>query len=227
MELRNKAEWHSAGFVPKRGELPHQTVSLGRGRYATLYRDDQVRPLAKRTTRPTVALDNTPENVLAACWTVNRTAKRYRDAASACFQSGAYSFATANKHRKLDLYTLKDRAIAWLHDEGHLQPEGKHGGLCLYVGSGYSFHSTLAPKGVELDGADTVWRAEAKPRAKAEMRLKDAEALLRKLDDRSQNGHYTRLEPPRVARPVRVRDWDDDWDDGWDDDEDDDEDYAA
>ena len=176
----NVTQWREKGFAPKRGEQPDGYRNHGQGRVSHLYREDQVRPVRKYKRSAGSAPPMTFENVLAACWSVNRSAKRYRNAARSCFEGDAYQFATANRHRKQECYRLKDRGIRWLYDQRVLQVESFHAGFCLYTGGGYSFHSTCAPDGIEPDDRESeTWETAAKPREKGEMRLVDAKALLK------------------------------------------------
>ena len=61
-----------------------------------------------------------------------------------------YALATDAKERKELRYSLKDRGICAALQAGRIAAVELHAGLCLYCGEGYSFHSTLVPKGVEL-----------------------------------------------------------------------------
>lgn len=206
-DIRNKADWHAAGFVPKAGEKPHEFREYGRGRYATLYRADQVRPLQKRTKKPPVELPTTGENVLAACWTVNRTAKRYRDAASSCYGAGAYQFATANRRKKEAMYALKDRALAWLIANEIVSPIGLHGILTVWQGSGYTFHSLMGPTNAQpIPDTEESLFVEAKPKTTRELRLRDACHLIDGLD-------AVELADDIVRRsfPTRERAWREEW----------------
>src|SRR5207244_1765791 len=93
------------------------------------------------------------------------------------------------KEKKELLYMLKDRGIAAAYVAGRLQYLGKHGGLAIYRGEGYCFHSTLEPVGAATaeDTAATETRifVEAKPRGATEPRLTDAVETLQSLQEPS------------------------------------------
>jgi hypothetical protein len=57
-----------------------------------------------------------------------------------------------------------------------------HGVLCLYRGEGYSFHSTLRPKDIEVPaGTETFVFIDAKPQGSKEPKQRNAIALLSNL----------------------------------------------
>jgi hypothetical protein len=140
------------------------------------------------------------DRLLAAIFRVNRSAKRYRDAASSCYSKRAYGLATHNRLEKEGLYGLKDRGIVEAYRRGLLQAEGFHGTLCIYRGNGYCFHSTLRPVGVSLPRIredDEPLFIEAKPRGSGEMKLKDAVTILRELP-----ADFTGFERRSFEKPV-------------------------
>lgn len=186
--LLNITQWRGRGMRPKNGEEPRERRWLGMGRVAHLYDESQVQPIRKVQRRPGVAYDPTPENVLRACWTVNRTAKRYRDAASACYESGAYQFATSNRLRKERAYAAKDKAMLWLIERGELHAVGMIGTLSVWCSTRlngavpYTFHSTFQPNPMPTEVEDDSLFVEAKPKGAAEMRLLDAMATIEALE---------------------------------------------
>lgn len=140
--------------------------------------------LAERDARTAIRPGDTsdPAQVLRAVFSVNRSAKRHRDAASTHYSDRMHGFAGDKKRQKLFLYGLKDRGIVAAYHHGWLRVVGMQAGLCLYQGHGYSFHSPLCPVGVGFveDSQDRLF-VEAKPRSSREMRLKDAIATLQQL----------------------------------------------
>ena len=142
-----------------------------------------------------------PCELLAAIFAVNRAAKRHRDAAKNYHNARLRGLATTAKNRKEYLYVLKDKGIAHAFQLGLISPIEIHGGLCLYRGKGYCFHSTLAPKTVDLPHAenDAPIAVEAHPQGSAEPRQQDAIAKLESLANVVEAA-FTRLEVPRIAR---------------------------
>lgn len=212
-------QWSDEGFKPAYGEQPWRIVEfrlgLRRGTAtAHFWRREQ---LVERKPRIIVAepVAATPENIAAAVFAVNRAAKRRRDAAASAYDAGTHGFAKQHSKEKSALYEQKDRGIAWLASEGHLQPAKIHGSLVVWGGLGYSFHSRLKPRGVELErDAENVFRAEAKPAASSHMRIVDAKALLAGLDDRtSRFDLLAGVEMKRAPKPRRRRDEFDDEED--------------
>jgi hypothetical protein len=147
-------------------------------------------------------------DLLAAIFTVNRAAKRQRDAAQAYYQNRMHGFAGASKRRKIQFYALKDRGIAAAHQAGRLTCLYRHGGLFLWQGESYSFHSTLKPIGLEVpelplrEGEDFLF-VEAKPKGAKEPRLSDAQhTLLRLAPDLGGYEHAPSPERRREAHSV-------------------------
>lgn len=196
-----KSEWRQRGMAPKVGENPRQVKKRYGGGEIHLYAASQMRRIRKRSQPVPVALPLTPDNVASACWTVNKTAKRYRDAASRQYEQSLHGFAGRSREIKERMYRLKDLAVAWLAHHGHIAAEGIHGGLCLWMGMGYSFHSTLVPDAVELPAELEPITINASEKCAAEMRLIDAEDLLARLPDHTSE--FVRLEVPRIAKPQR------------------------
>jgi hypothetical protein len=146
-------------------------------------------------------------DVLAAVWTVNRAAKRRRDAAQACYQGRAHGFANSHKETKEQYYRLKSQALHYLLAEGKLQVVGYHvfaGGNWAEVikGENYTFHRPCPPKqgeAVQLDGI------EANPRDKGGPKLKVAlYTLTEYLADKQVVDCF---KWPAPVRPVRSVGW--------------------
>jgi hypothetical protein len=155
-------------------------------------------------------------DLLSAIFTVNRTAKRFRNTARILYETGqrskqpigmfgrmkatvhTFGLSTHYKDRKERLYYLKDVGIAHAYNQGRITCVGKHGNLAMYKGEGYIFHSTLVPLGVEIDQSESdSWiTVEAKPKRSKEPRLKDAVCTLEELDE-NESSKFQRLESPR------------------------------
>lgn len=186
---------HKTGWRQKGRRLKADATPIGEMRYGhwphkswcDLYTIDQTEPIQKKTAKRAIAGDITnPQEVLAAIFAVNRSAKRYRDAASNCYLRNAFTFATAAKEKKEENYRLKDKGIVYAFHQGWIQPETLHGEFVVYRGSGYCFHSLLTPNDWVGSDSDQTGKAvfiEAKPRTTKEMRLKDAIATLEQLPD--------------------------------------------
>lgn len=202
-DLLTTKELAERGLKPRKGEAPAKVEEwnyYSRRGVRHLWRLDQAEPI-KRREIAAAALPVTPENVLVAVWSVNRAAKRRRDAASACYSADAHGFAGHHRERKERYYLLKDRGVAWLAQRGQLTAVHRHGRLVVWEGGGFRFHSTLAPpdhQSLPNLGDDRV-AIEAKPRSSREMRLVDAEALLSAVS--ADLSAFTRLASPRMARP--------------------------
>ena len=152
-----------------------------------LWRESDLIPVAKCNKKPPEVID-----LLAAVFVVNRSAKRYRNAASSCYEQAVYfsgrdkskfhGLSRAAKQKKTRLYGLKDRGIAEAYRLGRIQYLGQSGGLSIYRGEGYCFHSELVPAGESVEASDDApIFVEAKPKGKKEPRLKDAIHTLEQL----------------------------------------------
>lgn len=154
----------------------------GRKRYP-VYRLSDCIAAVKRSRRriPAAEID-----LLLAIFTANRSAKRFRDAASSHYSCGRYGMAGFTSRTKAKLYDLKDRGLIAAVKSGRLELVGFHASLAVYRGDGYCFHSLLVPKGQAPAGADTfggegaIW-VPATPKGRGEARLKDAVHTLAKL----------------------------------------------
>lgn len=125
-------------------------------------------------------------DLLAAIFSVTRSAKRYRDAAQTCYRAGKHGFAGQARRQKVSLYALKDRGIAAACLAGRIAPVRRVGdGFVEYRGEGYCYHSTLFPTGLDVPVAagSQPLLVEAKPREAAEPKLKDAVYTLKALPE--------------------------------------------
>jgi hypothetical protein len=218
-ELCCKSEWARMGFVPKAGENPREIKRRWGGGEIHLYAREQVRPK-----RPQRRVPPHPIDLLAAIFAVTRSAKRYRDAATQCYQQGAYALATANRRAKQNCYILKDMGIAAALRAGRIAAVATHGPLTVYRGEGYCYHSLLRPKGFvsATDGEQEPLTVEAKPRDTAEPRLCDALVTLSSLPAVDSKAFEVHRFPPRSRGDDRSDDGGpDDWQRMDEDDEDD------
>jgi hypothetical protein len=207
--LRTKTSWSQAG----RSLVPNaKPAALHHGKYDTyfLYAESQSRPKRVVTEKPAVPID-----LLAAIFTVTRSAKRYRDSAQTCYQHRKHGFARMARKQKEYLYELKDDGIVAAFRQGRVQAVGTHGCLAVYRGEGYCYHSLLHPKGTVLpelktrgttDTGNEPLTVEAKPRGTKEPRLKDAchtlEELPKLAEEALASGEFVRLSfPPRQPEP--------------------------
>ena len=90
-ELKCKSVWASEGLVPLAGESPKEVRPRYGGGEVHLYSREQMRPKRIVRHRPPEQVD-----LLAAIFAMTRAAKRFRDAAAACYESGAFNFATGS-----------------------------------------------------------------------------------------------------------------------------------
>lgn len=183
-EARSKTAWKDLGRSIKKGEEPLHWVSgrVGnRQQKWAVYAEDQTKIRRRLKDRPAVALEMTSENILIAMFTVNRSAKRYRDAATSCYRSRVHGFAGTNSTKKKELYELKEAGIIHAFKEGWLQAVEQHGSMCVYRGFGFCFHSPLFPRGIEFADSGSEIFVESKPKETSEIRLKDAIATLEQL----------------------------------------------
>lgn len=206
--LYSTKDLQERGLRPRTGETPaaiEKWQGVGRSGVRHLWRLDQTVEKVARSLIP-ATIEITPENVLRAVWSVNRAAKRRRDAASASYENAMHGFAGHHRREKEGYYRQKDTGIMWLAAAGHVTATHRHGGLVVWEGGGFSFHSTVAPLDADAlpDNGSEPIRIEARPRGSREMRLVDATALIARLTvDMAQ---FARLAAPRIARKPRL-DW--------------------
>jgi hypothetical protein len=122
------------------------------------------------------------------------------------YESERHRSADNAKRKKNELYFLKARGIAAAYQNGRILPIQINGGLCLYQGEGYRFHSTLLPAGADVarNADDATVTIEAKPQGSKEPLQRDAIAVLERLPDIDMS-KFTRLEVPRVESKSKVR----------------------
>jgi hypothetical protein len=174
---------------------PDETIGRGAGGgYVYLYRASKVEKIesqeawqqcrAKWKQRRKSQAEPQPVDLLRAVFAVNRSAKRYRDAAQSCYRSGKHGLAGWNRERKEKLYELKDRGIVEAVRLGRIQPRCCRGSLVEYRGEEYCFHSRLIAKNLDVSSLPFVQgelSVDAKPKTAAEERLRDAVLTLESL----------------------------------------------
>lgn len=149
-------------------------------------------------------------DLLAAVFTVNRTAKRYRDKASKHYNAGQYGLASHARNTKERMYAMKDRGITYAYRQGLLCVSGMHACLTYYEGHGYRFHSLLRPTGRDIPVlSEELIVVEAKPKGWREMRLLDATHALEQLPELDSTGFSRHHFPPRRQPRPRWREYDD------------------
>lgn len=178
-EILSRSEAGRRGMRLKANEIPvgsKHTQRFGRSLRYDVFRVSSFEQKPQRKEIPAQQID-----LLLAIFTVNKSAKRYRDSAQSQYQHGNHGFAGHSRSTKEWLYDLKDAGIAQAFAEGLLQLEASHGGMAVYRGGGYCFHSFLVPEGVEYKASDDTFEKEASPKTAREARLKDAEFTLAQL----------------------------------------------
>ena len=191
-----RAEGKRNGLKLNQDAEPVHQVYYRRARnYYDLYRASDLSQAKRKKIHPPALVD-----LLCAIFTVNRSAKRYRDAASTQYGNAFHSLSRAASNKKKWLYFLKDAGIREACRRGLLRPEAIHSGLAVYRGGGFCFHSAQVP--LELKDklpkeADAeVFFRESVPRSSAEAKLKDAEFTLLKCDGTTDG--FVPLEVPRI-----------------------------
>jgi len=190
----SRTAWRHEGFRVRPGVGPAgEKYHASAYRHYYVYRESDCVQIPARTSVKEETID-----VLSAIFAVNRSAKRYRDAAQTYYLKRMHGLAGDAKKKKINLYNLKDIGIAYAYNHGLINVEKIHARLILYRGGGYCFHSTLAPESVNIENAasDEPLRIEAKPRGVKEPRLKDAIFSLSQLDD--YTSQFLKLGCPRL-----------------------------
>jgi hypothetical protein len=176
-----------------------QPVAWRRGEHSRwpLFRLSDCKPKRKASTRPAAEID-----ILLATFTVNRAAKRYRDAASVHYRDRRRGLSQTSKEKKEWLYELKEAGIAEGYLTERLSFVGIAHGLALYRGECYCFHSCLLPRTAIVEdqgGGGERILIEAAQKGAREARLKDAELTLSRLPD-PPDEIFDRLPQPKMAR---------------------------
>jgi len=113
--------------IPKDAEPVAERYSQQLGGHYDLYRLSDCIP--KRKPKPPKEVD-----LLLAIFTVNKSAKMYRDVSQTHYHDRRHGLAGDARERKDNLYELKDRGIAYAVRESRLHFVGAHGTLALYSG---------------------------------------------------------------------------------------------
>ena len=175
-EAISKTEWRKRGRAVKTGETPHAERyinSHGHAQYYNVFREDQTRKLRRTQDTEPILVDE-----LAALFTLNRSAKRWRNTAKKQYESESHGLAGNAKRQKVRRYDLKGQALHYLIAEGRLSFVGHHkfqdGNYAeILKGEGYCFHRPCASPN-NPEAATVIDEIEAKPRGATEPRIKDA-----------------------------------------------------
>lgn len=211
-DLDSKTGWRRRG----RRVVNQDQIALWKPwRYGAVpqYHISNTVPLAVRTDNPAVALPLVEENVLAAIFSVNRAAKRYRDAAIRLYKTARqrrsnHGLVKAAKNKKKQLYVLKEQGVIFAFRQSWIDFDGLHGNLAVYRGSGYCFHSPLRPRiaePAEHSTSDESLFVESKPKGSGELRLKDAVATLEQLNENTNA--FVMGPMPEFPRNHRPSEW--------------------
>lgn len=174
--LYSRRQAEELGLRPRQGAKAASMRQWQGGEYAVYFRED-LEPAEPVARREPAAID-----LLLAVFTVNRTAKRYRDKATEHFGQGECAFARDAGIMRHRMFELKDRGIMEAWRQGRLVILGKVGPLTYYAGEGYRFNSPWSPRraGVkEYRGAERLF--EEKPDGCREACLMDARFVLEAL----------------------------------------------
>lgn len=151
-----------------------------------LYRISDTVPIVQRKQIPAVAFPVTDSaRLLQAVFTVNRSAKRHRDAAKRYYSSRCYTFASMSRYRKERMYQLKDAGVVHASRMGLVRPVLAIGLMTEYRSDRYCFHSYLRPIDMPagIHHADDTLYVKSKRASTGEMRVCDAVATLEQLGD--------------------------------------------
>jgi len=182
-EVISKTEAGHRGLRVPRGVEPVGRLHRSRPKrlHYDVYRLSACKPKQKRSAPPPQEVD-----LLTAIFTVNKSAKRYRDGSQSHYGNKQHGFAGDKSEKKRALYRLKEVGIAEAVKCGRLLLVGIHGGLALYRGEGYCFHSTIVPResaaGTTNGDGKPVF-VESSPKGAGEARCCDAEFTLDGLPD--------------------------------------------
>jgi hypothetical protein len=121
--------------------------------------------------------------ILLALWSLNRFAKRFRDASRVGFNEGNHEWARWYSSLKASIYPLKEQCLHYLLANGELEVNGHHrfkGGISdgnwaeVLAGDGYQFHRPCPPPSPPPDDLVELEGIEAKPVDATEATYRDA-----------------------------------------------------
>lgn len=170
----------------------------------------------RKKSEPTPGKNLGLERILEAIFAINRAAKRRRDAASSNYEKGNHGFARYQSDEKDSLYTKKEKGILIAISLGLLKFNGLHGNMAVWNGGGYSFHSSLAPKGTTFNEEQDYHISEAHPKRTNELRLVDAKATIDALTaPTAEELNLITVEIPRFKKPLKsfLNTINEEWDD--------------
>lgn len=202
----SKTQLGEKGLKPKNKNIPDAQVCAHYGTY-DLFLIEEAIPKRKVKVIPEKPLEITVENIGLSLYTVNKAAKRRRDAAENCYNSGNHSTARKQKEEKESLYKLKDIVIKkaindkiaifegvhtqtrvenireYLDDDGYNYEEWEETKIlylnCVSIGN-FRFHTIINnPINIQTEIKDLGdWISEAVPRSN--IKIKDAVSTLKK-----------------------------------------------
>lgn len=176
---------------PRKGAKPAFYYKTYFGTDAAFWLPEDLMPVVRQ--KPPIKLAISKKNVLASIFALNRSAKRFRDAASDAYDRRSWKAASRCSKKKRQLYSLKDRGILFAVKNLWLSPVEISMPLTVYRGGGYCFHSLLMPKGLDLPiSEDWTGQIDAKPKSNSDLRLKDAVFLLERIGEQDQSNFICR-----------------------------------
>jgi hypothetical protein len=139
----------------------------------SVYRLSDLRPLRPKPKPKQIDL-------MHALYAVNSASKRFRDASHRQENIG---LANHSFQVKEELYKFKNKGIAEAYRQGRLEFMGCSRGFAVYIGEGYRFHATFAPKNASVEYASPIEPlfVEAKPKTTDNPRLVDSRFTLAEL----------------------------------------------
>lgn len=123
--LKTKTQLGEMGLKPKNENMPVARVSAYYDTYNLFSVNDAVQKRKVSVVAPE-PFPITVENIGLALYTINKAAKRRRDAAEGAYEFGHHGVAHTQKDKKERLYQLKDRVIKRAKADGIAKFEGVH-----------------------------------------------------------------------------------------------------
>jgi len=126
-ELKTMTQWKAARRTLRRGATPRAEFhSTYYHRWYDLYSIEDTTGIRRRIVRAPEVLAYSEENLSSALCTINDTAKRRRDSASAAYEVGRHHFAKKYSIEKTEYYELKDAVLERLIEQGRAEQLGYH-----------------------------------------------------------------------------------------------------
>ncbi len=164
-DLKTKTQWRGEGMRPRLDAEPAAYMWGPRNNtHYALYASESVCPV--KTPRAPKARPLTPENIGAALYEINKTAKRRRDAAAFAYVSGRHGMARARKSQKESLYELKEQVLAKAEAEGIAVRVGYHLKFDEFKTREWRSNDEIGPQGEMLDSFCDDEFGASNPRAR-------------------------------------------------------------